>query len=139
MMDFSGWFKSEGDDVQDESRIRVLIVDDNAPLAQLIALLLYQSGFEVQTVYSGLSALDAARSFRPHFVLLDIGLPGLDGYQVAEQLRNDSSLKTVIIIAISAYSPEYHTEKRRRAGFDYCLTKPVHLDDLLPLLLSPQA
>ncbi len=134
MVDFSRLLRLGKEQFDQGNRFRVLIVDDNVPLAQLLVLLLYQSGFEVRTVDSGHLALDAALAFRPHFILLDIGLPGLDGYQVAEQIRNDPILKSVVIIAISAYGPDYRAERRCRADFNHYLTKPVLIDDLLPLL-----
>lgn len=114
---------------------RVLVVDDHEDLARLLSLLLEHCGFNVRTVLHGHLVLSAARSFLPHFITLDIGLPGLNGYQLAEQIRNDPALKSVVIIAISAYGPDLHTERSRRAGFNYHLTKPVYIDDLLPLLV----
>jgi two-component system CheB/CheR fusion protein len=117
------------------NRPRVLVVDDNADLAHLMTLLLRHCGFDVQAVLGGHRALATARSFRPHFILLDIGLPGLDGYQVAEPIRSELALKTAVIMAVSAYGPGVHPERCRRAGFDHHLTKPVYIDDLLPLLV----
>jgi CheY-like chemotaxis protein len=119
----------------EDAPLRVLIVEDNADLATMLVWLLRNCGFDVRSVLSGNLALDAARCFRPHFILLDIGLPGLDGYQVAELIRSDPELSKVVIIAVSAYSPHTHSERFRKAGFNHYLAKPVQLDDLLPLLV----
>lgn len=115
-------------------RLNVLIADDNRDLATGLSLLLKLFGFDVETVHDGHDALRAARARRPHVVLLDIGLPGLDGFQVAEQMRADAGLKTVLIIAISGHSPDMFPERSRRAGFDHHLVKPVSIKTLLPLM-----
>ena len=75
---------------------------------------------------------------RPDIVLLDIGLPGLDGFQVAEKLRRDERLRSVRIIAISGYPPEMFKGKIGAMGFDHHLVKPVDFDNLLPLLRVPR-
>ncbi len=118
-----------------EPRYRVLVVEDNVDNARLMTLLLQHCGFDVRTLFDGRPVLTTARAFRPHFVLLDIGLPGMDGYQVAEQLRSDPELKDVVIIAVSAYSPDLHPSPSRPARFNHHLTKPVGLESLLPLLV----
>jgi CheY-like chemotaxis protein len=116
-------------------RSRVLVVDDNVDIAQLLSLLLQHFGFDVQTLFDSHLVLATARSFRPHFILLDIGMPGMDGYQVAEQLRNDLELKDVVIIAISAYGPSVHPSQSSPARFDHHLTKPANLETVLSLLV----
>jgi DNA-binding response OmpR family regulator len=116
---------------------RVLVVDDNADIARLVTLLLQHCGFDVRTLLDGHLVLATARSFRPHFILLDIGLPGMDGYQVAELVREDADLKDVVIIAISAYSPGMSPGRSRPAKFDHYLVKPVDFQSLLSLLKSP--
>ena len=101
-----------------DARYRVLVVEDNArePIARLMTLLLQHCGFDVRTLFDGHRVLATARSFRPHFILLDIGLPGMDGYQVAEQLRSDSDLNAVVIIAVSGYSPLAPSRSRLAAS-----------------------
>jgi two-component system, chemotaxis family, CheB/CheR fusion protein len=116
--------------------VRVLVVDDNVDLARLTSFLLQHYGFEVQTLFDGLAIRAMTRSFRPHFILLDIGLPGMDGYEVAEQLRSDPELSDMAIIAVSAYSPSLHASSAHRAHFDHYLTKPVSLQALLALLVK---
>lgn len=118
-----------------DARLRVLVVDDNADIARLMTLLLQHNGFDVRTLFDGPPVLAAARSFRPHFILLDIGLPGLDGYQVAAQLRGDSELNDMVLIAASGYSPDMYPNRSRPTRFDHHLTKPVGLETLLPLLV----
>jgi two-component system, sensor histidine kinase len=116
-------------------RSRVLVVDDNVDIAQLLSLLLQHSGFDVQTLFDGHLVLATARSFRPHFILPDIGMPGMDGYQVAEQLRGDLELKDVVIIALSAYDPRVHPSRSTLARFDHHLTKPASLETVLSVLV----
>jgi DNA-binding response OmpR family regulator len=130
----SDFFRSAFSRLLGDVRCRVLIVEDNADIARLMTLLLQHCGFDVQTLFDGHLVLATARSFRPHFVLLDIGLPGMDGYQVAEQLRGDSDLKDMVIIAVSAYSPDMHPRRSRLPAFDHYLVKPVKFESLLSLL-----
>jgi CheY-like chemotaxis protein len=118
-----------------DARSRILVVDDNVDIAQLMSLLLQHSGFDVRTLFDGRLVLAAARSFQPHFILMDIGMPGMNGYQVAEQLRGDLALKDVVIIALSAFSPGVRTSRSSLARFDHHLTKPASLDSVLSLLV----
>jgi CheY-like chemotaxis protein len=109
---------------------RVLIVDDNQDACQLLALMLEQRGYETSVAEDGPTALEGARAFRPHIVILDIGLPGMSGYEVAAALRRMPNLSNTAIIAVSGWgSPE---DKRRamEAGFDVHLTKPVFAEEL---------
>jgi DNA-binding response OmpR family regulator len=112
----------------------ILIVDDNRDCATTLALLLRLAGFEVETVHDGWEALRIAKARRPDVVLLDIGLPGLDGFQVAEAMRNDANLKNVYIIAISGYDRDMFQGRSRRSGFDLHLVKPVDFDTLNSLI-----
>jgi CheY-like chemotaxis protein len=112
----------------------ILIADDNRDLAWGSATLLKLAGFDVETVHDGKDALRAARARRPDAILLDIGLPGLDGFQVAEQMRSDPLLKNVFIIAISGYDPDMFQGRSRQAGFDHHLVKPVDFQTITSLL-----
>jgi signal transduction histidine kinase len=113
---------------------RVLVVDDNIDLARSLARYLKRLGHDVQTAYEGNEAIERARSHRPEFLLLDIGLPGRDGYQVAEELRRDASCKRATFIAITGYGREEDRRRSREAGFDHHLVKPVDFNVLLMLL-----
>ena len=108
----------------------MLVVDDNRDPADVLAVLLQAGGHEVQTIYNGPTALEAADLFRPNIILLDIGLPGLDGYAVAQCLRRTASTRHTHLIAVTGYG---QAEDRRHAladGFDAYLTKPADLEAL---------
>lgn len=116
------------------TRGHVLIAEDNRDYSRTMSHLLKLAGYDVETVHDGRDAVDAACATLPELVLLDIGLPGLDGYQVAERLRGEAGLKDLIIIAISGYDADMYPGRSRRARFDHHLVKPVDIDALLPLL-----
>ena len=99
-----------------------------------MARLLQYSGHEVQTAYDGPSAIEAARAHRPDVILLDIGLPGMSGHEVAARLRRDAALEGSIIVAISGYGQEADRRRSEAAGFDSHLVKPVDFDALCALL-----
>jgi CheY-like chemotaxis protein len=115
-------------------RLRVLVVDDNVDTAAGMTKLLERSGHDVQTAYDGVSALETARSFKAEVVLLDIGLPNMDGYQVAAQLRQEEDLVGAVIVAVSGYGQETDRCRSRDAGFDHHLVKPIDFGALLALL-----
>jgi two-component system, sensor histidine kinase len=112
----------------------ILIADDNIDLASTLSILLKLVGFDVETVHNGRDAVTAAHNRRPDVLLLDIGLPGLDGYQVARQFRSDDRLRSVFIIAISGYSQDMFLSRYRPGEFDHYFTKPVHFNTLLPII-----
>ncbi|HEX4415613.1 MAG TPA: ATP-binding protein [Lacipirellulaceae bacterium] len=116
----------------DELR-KILVVDDNRDTASSCALMFKCLGHEVQTAYDGLGALDIARSFRPEAIFLDIGLPGMNGYDVARSLR-DEGFKNELIIAVSGYGQPEDRQRSHEAGFDDHLVKPVRRDALLSAL-----
>jgi signal transduction histidine kinase/ActR/RegA family two-component response regulator len=104
---------------------RVLVVDDNADSAETVASLLRAWKHEVKVAYDGPSALELARSYQPDVVLLDIGLPGMDGYQVARQLRRQPGFARVVLVAMTGYGREEDFRRSREAGFDQHLVKPI--------------
>jgi CheY-like chemotaxis protein len=109
-------------------------VDDNQDAAESLAVFLRLRGHEVATAVDGAAALELATTLRPDVVFLDIGLPGMDGYEVARRLREVPSLDSVLLIAVTGYG---HDEDRRRsqaAGFDQHLVKPVDPAQLRALL-----
>ncbi len=128
-----------GTDLGQMTQRRILVVDDNVDAAVTVSALLKAWGHDVQTVYSGPSALDAVRNFRPEIILLDIGLPGMSGYDVAKNLRAEPSGQGVILAALTGYGQESDRERSWAAGFDYHLTKPPDPGLLESLLMSPRS
>ncbi len=114
----------------------ILVVDDDHDAADSLALLLTLLGHEVRTVYDGPAALRAAHGRLPRFVLLDIGLPGMDGYEVARRLREQPGRDAVRVIALTGYGREEDKRRAREAGCDAHLTKPADLDALYVLLAT---
>ncbi len=112
-------------------KVRVLVVDDSPDIRHTCALLLQHLGFDVRTASNGHDALRVAAEFHPRVALLDIGLPDLDGYEVARRIRADLTLQMMTVIAITAYGNEENRRRAKAAGFDHYLVKPVHLHDLL--------
>jgi len=115
---------------------RLLVVDDNVDAAQSIAMLLELQGHTVRTAYDGYSALRMLSDFKPHGVLLDIGLPGMDGFEVARRMRALNEGKSVTLIALTGYGQDEHRRRSREVGFDHHLVKPVEPDALLTLIGS---
>ena len=114
---------------------KILVVDDNQATATALADLLQLSGFEVRAAHDGFAAIDAVRKQSPEIVLLDIGLPGMDGYQVVQKLRTEEGLQHARIIAITGYGEDQARKRSREAGFDHHLVKPVDYDTLLGLIV----
>jgi CheY-like chemotaxis protein len=115
---------------------RVLVVDDNADAAESIGVLLQLWGHEVRLAHGGEEAHQAASQFQPQVVLLDIGLPVLDGYEVARRLRRRTGGSDAVLVALTGYGQESDRHKAREAGFDHHLTKPVEPEALQDLLAS---
>ncbi len=117
---------------------RILVVDDNRDAAESLALLLRLGGHEVRTAHDGPAALDAARGFRPGLVLLDLGLPGMDGLEVARRLREDYPRQEMVLVALTGYGTENDRRQTHEAGFDDHFVKPVEPESLLRLLNQPR-
>ncbi|BAU47964.1 histidine kinase [Sulfurifustis variabilis] len=116
------------------ARRRILIVEDNRDAADSLAFLLGDLGHDVHTVYDGSEGLKAALETVPEVAILDIGLPGLNGYELARLLRQEPRLRNTLLIALSGYGQESDREQSRDAGFDHHLLKPFELDDLIAIL-----
>ncbi|MEP6768404.1 MAG: ATP-binding protein [Acidobacteriota bacterium] len=116
---------------------RILVVDDNVDAAEGLSDFLRALGHSVRTVHDGASAIEVATIVRPEIVLLDIGLPDIDGHQVARRLREDRHLRASLLIALTGYGQERDRERSREAGFDHHLVKPVDLGRLESLLKLP--
>jgi CheY-like chemotaxis protein len=117
---------------------RILVVDDNVDLARGLARLLQLHGHDVQVAHDGPSGLQRARESRPEFLLLDIGLPGIDGYQLAAQIRRDADLKGARLIAISGYDRDEDKVRSQEAGFDLHLVKPIDCSGLIKIIKDMQ-
>jgi len=117
--------------------LRVLVVDDNVDQAESAALLLRVAGHEVWVANSGPAALDAAIQYRPDLVLMDIGLPGMDGYEIARRLRQQPGLQDTMLVAVTGYGQESDRQRSHEAGFDHHLVKPVTKQVLQAILATP--
>lgn len=115
---------------------RVLVVDDNIDAADMLVMVLQTLGHEVQVAYSGQTALEMAVQYQPDFVLLDIGLPKMDGYEVARHLRQQPQTKDVWLIAMTGYGQDSDRQRTQEAGFDHHLVKPVERRKLQNLLAT---
>jgi PAS domain S-box-containing protein len=113
---------------------RVLVVDDNVDGAESLAKVLQICGHETRTAHTGPEALDAARPFNPEVVFLDIGLPGMNGYEVAKRMRGEPSLSGAVLVALTGWGSEDNKRQSREAGFDFHLTKPVEVTAIESIL-----
>lgn len=118
----------------DLNYLRILVVDDNQDTAQSMGELLEILGHQTKVAYDGPKAVELAIAFKPDLVLLDIGLPVVDGYEVARRMRQEESLRDATLIALTGYGRDEDREKAREAGFDKHFTKPIELDALQKLL-----
>jgi CheY-like chemotaxis protein len=116
---------------------RVLVVDDNVDSTATLSALLEQMGHEVEVAHDGLEALHAARRKRPDFLLLDITLPGLDGFAVASALRGEPGFGALRIVALTGWVGEEERRRSREVGIDHYLVKPVDLAFIESLLGRP--
>ena len=113
------------------SRRRVLIVDDNLEAAEMLATLLEAHGYDTSVAGDGPSALAIAPVFKPEVALLDIGLPVMDGYELARRLRSIAGFASTRLVAITGYGQATDRRSSREAGFDEHLVKPVNVDRLI--------
>jgi CheY-like chemotaxis protein/two-component sensor histidine kinase len=121
------------------ARRRILVVDDNRDGAATLAMMLSLLGHDTRTAHDGLEALDVAAAFRPEVVLLDIGMPKLNGYDAARRLRQEPWGRDVVLVACTGWGQEEDRQRSREAGFDVHLVKPVAFADLEKLLASGAA
>jgi two-component system CheB/CheR fusion protein len=117
----------------------VLVVDDNHDAVEMLALMMRSQGHTVAVAFDGLGALDEASRFHPQVVLLDIGMPGMDGYEVAKQLRARESTKSSIILAVTGYGQPEDRMRAEEAGFTDHITKPVNAESLIAKLKTHMA
>jgi PAS domain S-box-containing protein len=126
----------EGEQPAPIPRHRILVVDDNRDAAEMLAELLELMGNDLRTAHDGVEAVEVAGEFRPDVVLLDIGLPKMNGYEVAEKIREQPWGKAMVLVALTGWGQEEDRRRSREAGFDHHLIKPVEPDALLKLLTS---
>jgi CheY-like chemotaxis protein/two-component sensor histidine kinase len=118
----------------DPARLRVLVVDDHVPAADILELLVRELGHQVRTAHTGVAALGAALDFRPQVALLDIELPDLSGYELAKRLRQESVLAGIVLVAMTGYGDESDRRQSQEAGFDHHLLKPADFDNVRRIL-----
>ncbi len=114
--------------------LRILVVDDNRDAATSLTMLLEQGGNEMHTAYDGLEAVEAAATFRPDVVLLDLGLPKMDGYEAARRIREQPWGKTMVLVALTGWNQDEDRRKTTAAGFNGHMVKPVDQAALMKLL-----
>lgn len=112
---------------------KILVVDDNADAADMTAQMLQIYGLDVQVAYGGAEGLSLARSIHPDIIFLDIGMPVMDGYQVAAAIRADEVLHDIQLVALTAWGDEASRSKARAVGFDKHLTKPANIVELIEM------
>ena len=119
-----------------ERSLRVLVVDDNRDVAQSMGKMLEMLGHDVRVEYGGANAINTSRTFTPDVVLLDIGMPGMNGYDVCRTMKEDGALKNTVVVAQTGWAEAQHGSRSQDSGFDHHLVKPVHLKTLEKLLSS---
>ncbi len=125
--------------VVSEEVLRVLVVDDNHDAVETLALLIRLEGHNVAVAFDGVNALAEAAKFQPQVVLLDIGMPGMDGYQVAHELRAREPKRSMVILALTGYGQPEDRARAEAAGFTGHLTKPVPPELLFAALRAHSA
>jgi CheY-like chemotaxis protein len=120
-------------------KLRILVVEDNRDAADSLRLLLELYGYDVTVAYTGPSGVETARECKPDIILCDIGLPGLDGYGVARELRRDPATARARMIAVTGYGGDEDRLRSQEAGFDAHLTKPADPTALQELLAHPRS
>lgn len=116
------------------SQARVLVADDCKDAAGMLAMLLKLWGHEALVTYNGPDALEAALDYRPDIIISDLGLPGMDGFELAQALRSHEVLEGVLLIALTGYGQEEFRRRSRVVGFDHFLVKPIDPKELRELL-----
>jgi len=118
--------------------LRILVADDNRDVVESLAVLLELTGYRVERAYDGLQAVEAVERYRPDVVLLDIGMPNLNGYEACRRIREQPWGRDLRIVALTGWGQEKDRERSKAAGFSSHLVKPVDRSDLLRLLAEPQ-
>jgi len=122
--------------IENRKSLRVLVVDDNVDSAKTLGMLVKASGHEIRIVHDGLAVLEAALDFQPHVVLLDIGLPGMNGFEVAKRIRLQPAIQNVVLVAMTGYGQESDRQLSHEAGFNHHLVKPANFGQVLQILAT---
>lgn len=123
----------------DAPKLKVLVADDNRDGADGFGMLMELSGHEVRIAYSGKQALALAEEFRPQLVMMDIGMPEMDGYEVARSIRAQAWGRDMVLVAITGWGQDEDRREAEAAGFDHHRAKPVELDSLDPLFAQARS
>ncbi|MCY7319415.1 MAG: response regulator, partial [Ramlibacter sp.] len=123
-----------GLEVPTDPSLRVLVVDDNIDAADTLAALLEMSGHAIRVANEGYQAIEMAQDFRPQVVFLDIGLPGMNGYEIARRLRQMPVMEGAVLVALTGWGTREDRERSSQAGFDHHLTKPADINAVESLL-----
>ena len=113
---------------------RILVVDDNEPCAKTMMWTMEMLGHTAQIALDGPAAIKLAKSFLPDVVILDIGLPGMNGYEICQAMRKQSALAATVFVAHTGWGQKEHRERSEKAGFDYHLVKPAGIEALKNIL-----
>ncbi len=144
--DFSAWMsgsfdprasaspRAVGGEAEATNRLRVLVVDDAPDVTEMIGMLMSYAGYDVVTAFSATEAFDAARSDRFDIIISDIGMPGMNGYELAEALRALPAYRSVPLIAVTGFSMYDDRTRALSSGFNDFLTKPINPGDLLDVV-----
>lgn len=116
------------------SPLKILVVDDKADTAKTLSLLLQLDGHDARPAFGGVEGLEAAENFEPDVVFLDLGLPVMDGYEVAERIRQIETLRHTMLVALTGYGPGEGADRYQQSGFDHHLLKPAEIADIRNLL-----
>jgi CheY-like chemotaxis protein len=115
---------------------RVLVVEDNLDTVHTFALLLHEMGHKVEYAINGWVAIDVARRFRPQFVFLDLGLPGMDGFELCRRIKKEPGLESTRVIALTGYGQQEYRDRSSEAGCELHLLKPFDAKNIEELLAS---
>jgi CheY-like chemotaxis protein len=122
-----------------QSDRRVLVADDNEDSAQSLAMMLKMMGSETKTAHDGVEALEVGAAFEPHLVLLDIGMPRMNGYDTARRMRQESWGGSAMLVAMTGWGRDIDKRRSQEAGFDEHLVKPIEMEALEMILKKTQA
>ena len=111
-----------------DTSLRIIVVDDNIDAAETLSMLLELNGHILETAHDGFEAVKLARAFKPQVGFLDIGMPGIDGYQTAAEIRRTPGLENIVLVAITGWAAESDRLKDSNTGFNYHFTKPVKVE-----------